>query len=175
MGRPKKVQTEPEKLSSGSKEPAIDPPKYVNKDDFDKLSNRVEKILDVVEKIVDNNKVEPEKQALIVQTSSEDVSDNSQLPLQYQRIFEKYFDPEDGFTARLTFPDSDAKGNEMGGIMFTIVVPNKLSNATKAHLDYYKVDMRSKPLQAGAIANGIENWCKLVASNLKYNRKFKIK
>ncbi len=76
-------------------------------------------------------------------------------------IFEEYFDPKDGFKAELSFDNN---------IEFTIDVPLKFSNASEAHLTYYKIDKRNKVLVAGNIEGGIADWCKLVAKNLKYNR-----
>jgi hypothetical protein len=70
--------------------------------------------------------------------------DGEYLPPQYKNIFEKYFDPTDGFTARLTFPEVDEKNKETGGITFTIFVPEKFSNAGSAYLKMYKVDLRSR-------------------------------
>jgi hypothetical protein len=95
------------------------------------------------------------------------------LPDQYKTVFEKYFNPEDGFSASLEFPSMDDKGNEAGGIMFTIVVPNKFSNANEAYLKYYKRDLRSKALQPGAVAKGIDEWCKRVAKNLRYDKRLR--
>lgn len=101
--------------------------------------------------------------------------DGEYLPPQYKQIFEKYFDPTDGFTARLTFPEVDEKNKETGGITFTIFVPPKFSNAGEAYLKMYKVDLRSRALQPSNIAAGIDEWCKAVAKNLHYNRNIKTK
>jgi len=97
------------------------------------------------------------------------------LPPQYKQIFEKYFDPADGFTARLTFPDIDDKGRESGGITFTIFVPLKFSNTDDAYRKMYKQDLRTRALQPHNIGKGIEDYCRIVARNLKYNRTIKTK
>jgi hypothetical protein len=91
------------------------------------------------------------------------------LPPVYQAIFEKYFDPEDGFEARFEMPAKNAKGHT-SGFMFSIIVPMKFSNALDAYRDFYKVDIRSKALRGDDVAKTIEEWCKLVARNLKYDR-----
>lgn len=101
--------------------------------------------------------------------------DGEYLPPQYKQIFEKYFDPTDGFTARLTFPEVDEKNKETGGITFTIFVPEKFSNAGPAYLKMYKVDLRSRALQPSNIAAGIDEWCKAVSKNLHYNKNIKTK
>lgn len=169
MGRPKKNQ---ELLVNSDSETPNSPVKYITADEFEDFQN---KVLGILEKVVNNDGNKEQKKEIFEDNSSVAKLNEEGLPPQYQKIFEKYFDPDDGFSARLNFPEQDEKGNEMGGIMFTIVVPNNLSNATKAYLDFYKVDLRSKPLQPGAIANGIDNWCKMVAKNIRYDRKFKIK
>ncbi len=97
------------------------------------------------------------------------------MPPNYKRVFEKYFDPEDGFTARLAFPETRENGSEDGGITFTIFVPEKFSNVTEAHKSLYKIDLRTRALQPHNIAKGIEDWCARVAKNLKYNKNIKTK
>lgn len=97
------------------------------------------------------------------------------LPPQYQKVFEKYFDPTDGFTARLTFPEVDEQGRETGGITFTIVVPLKLSNTDDGYRKMYKQDLRTRALQPHAISKGIEEWCAAVSRNLKYNKNLRTK
>mgnify|MGYP001608388157 CR=1 FL=1 len=101
--------------------------------------------------------------------------DRGYMPPQYQRIFEKYFDPNDGFEARLNFPEIDDKGRETGGITFTIVVPLALSNAQDAYKQFYKADLRTRALRPDGISKGIDDWCRLVSKNLKYNRFAKMK
>ena len=98
------------------------------------------------------------------------VEDNSVMPTQYQKIFEKHFDPADGFTGRLTFPEIDENGKESGGLTFAILVPKKFSNATDAWMQFYKTDLRVKALSASDLAGGISKYCELVAKNLNYNR-----
>lgn len=97
------------------------------------------------------------------------------LPAQYQTVFEKYFDPIDGFTARLVFPETDEKGRENGGINFTICVPLKFSNTDDGYRKMYKVDLRTRALMPHNIAKGIEEWCAKVQQNLKYNKNLKTK
>lgn len=103
-----------------------------------------------------------------------ELSNNILLP-HYQKVFEKYFDPEDGFTARMSFPEIDEKGNENGGITFTIFVPMKFSNTDDGYRKMHKEDLRTRALLAHNIAKGIDEWCKAVANNLKYNRNLRTK
>lgn len=83
------------------------------------------------------------------------------LPPQYEAVFAKYFDRNDGFSAEMDYLSRNS---------FAIFVPQKFSNATPAYLDFYKRDVRSKVLRGDNIADGIEEWCKLVARNLHYDR-----
>ena len=86
------------------------------------------------------------------------------LSEEQNKIFIKYFDPEDGFTATI-----DGEG------IFKIIVPLSLSNATQAHKDFYKFDYRTKKVDQNNVLGSIEAYCKLVAQNLQYNRQIRIK
>ena len=114
-------------------------------------------------------------QALVEAGANAGPDGNAHLPPQYQKIFEKYFDPKDGFEARLNFPEIDDQGRESGGITFTIVVPVKFSNAGDAYLKHYKVDIRTRALRPDNVGKGIVDWCIRVAKNLHYNRHIKTK
>lgn len=56
-----------------------------------------------------------------------------------------------------------------GGTLFTVVIKTELSNAPKEYLERMGTDRRSKEIGAEGIS-GVENWCKLVAQNLKKGR-----
>lgn len=100
---------------------------------------------------------------------------NGFLPEQYQKIVDKHFDPADGFSARLNFPEMDDSGREMGGITFTIIVPQKFTNMSDAAQKFYKTDVRLVALRPENIIRGIDSWCGKVAKNIKYNRKAVVK
>ena len=53
-----------------------------------------------------------------------------------------------------------------GGVIFTVVIKNELSNSPKDYLERMKVDRRSREIGAEGIS-GVEIWCKLVRANLK--------
>lgn len=90
--------------------------------------------------------------------SASATSSNYTLNPAHQAIFEEYFDPKDGFEARMDYP------------YFTIIVPMKFSNADAAWKKYYKTDTRMKFLKHDNIEGGMRDWCKLVARNLQYDR-----
>ncbi len=100
---------------------------------------------------------------------------NGALPPQYQRMFEKFFDPADGFEGRLNFPEIDEKGRETGGLTFTIIVPDKFSNMNDGYKKMYKHDLRTKALMPHNMAQGIQTWCEMVAKNLRYNKNLQTK
>ena len=79
--------------------------------------------------------------------------------------FEKYFDQTDGFKAWYNVNTN----------VFTIEVPLKFSNTTPAYRVLYKQDLRSKRVDQNNILGSIDNWCMMVAKNLKYNRQIKLK
>lgn len=111
----------------------------------------------------------------LVEAAEAGPDSNNHLPSQYQRVFEKYFDPKDGFEARLNMPEIDDEGRESGGITFSILVPLKFSNAGEAYLKHYKVDVRTRALRPDNVGKGIVDWCIRVAKNLHYNRNLRSK
>lgn len=140
---------------------------FVNKkiDDFvQKQEEQNNRILGLLEAIVNKDKsivedVKREENRVKVEAKP------STLPALYEEVFSKYFDREDGFDAIF-----DEKG-----LTFTIIIPNNLSNRTEAEKSFYKEDLRSKRIELNNIIGGIENWCKLVCQNLKYNKNIKLK
>ena len=107
-------------------------------------------------------RVTNQKQIEAIKEASAEASNYALNPA-YQKIFNEYFDSEDGFTARLE------------GVYFTIIVPLKFSNANDAWKSFYKVDTRMKALKPDNIENDMREWCKLVQTNLKYNRNVRLK
>jgi hypothetical protein len=53
-----------------------------------------------------------------------------------------------------------------GGTIFTLVIQEKFSNASAEYMERTKTDRRSKEIGNEGI-EGVEQWCKLVAANLK--------
>ena len=145
----------------------------LNKDlsDFkEEVGNKFERILDILEGVVNKDKkigqVLPEVNVPRV-TASTLVGGQESIDLspEQQAIFEKYFDTADGFRASFNVKDS----------LFTITVPIELSNASDAHKSYYNSDLRVKKVDQNNILNSIDTYCALVAQNLRYNRKIKLK
>jgi len=119
------------------------------------------KILGALESIMnDDKKVEP-----ITEKEEETEEEIVKLTKQQRDIFEHYFDPADDFTAWY-----DINLN-----IFTIQVPVKLSNVSEAHKALYKNDLRSKKVDPNNILGSMKHWCTLVAQNLKYEKRIKLK
>ncbi len=149
---------------------------FVDKTEFDSFRSETQASLKAVLDAIEAKSVAPAPVTTQVRAESKqdavaaDPYTNGYLPQQYQNVFEKYFDPTDGFTARLTFPEVNDQGQETGGINFTIFVPLKLSNTDDGYRKMYKQDLRTRALLPHNIAKGIDDWCKAVANNLKYNK-----
>ncbi len=58
-----------------------------------------------------------------------------------------------------------------GGLIFTVVIKKEHSNALDNYLEVHKEDRRSKEIGAEGIG-GVENWCKLIAQNLKRGKSY---
>lgn len=155
-------------------------PETISRKDFDDFKNETrENINKLLEFLMENNKTattitkkSENEETLATYFNKETlVAYGSALPVEYLPIFEKYFDESDGFCGRWKMP----KANESSNIMFSILIPEKFSNATSAHLNYYKIDVRSKPMNLQNIGQGIDDWCRLVAQNINYNKKYQFK
>jgi len=151
--------------------PIVDESKFVSKDDF---TNFQSKIVDVLQNLSDKieaqkapernvlmaSKPEEQKKIFAQRPSNEPVVHNlDSISPEYQAIFEKYFDVNDGFKAMLK------------GVNFQIEVPLTLSNAIEAYKDFYKKDIRHKVLDGNDIEGSMERYCKQVCQNLHYNRR----
>lgn len=58
-----------------------------------------------------------------------------------------------------------------GGTLFTVVIKKDFSNAPDDYLNRHKEDRRSKEIGQEGIG-GVENWCKLIAQNLKRSKSY---
>lgn len=131
-------------------------------DDFkEEVKKTNDKILGALESIINKD----EKPDILPEKPEEKESEIAKLTEKQREIFEHYFDPTDGFEAWY-----DINKN-----IFTINVPMKMSNTTPAYQSYYKQDLRSKKVDPNDILGSIKKWCELVASNLKYERRIRLK
>lgn len=161
----KKIEQE---TGSGNKEPKDT---FVSKSDFNSFKDSV---VGILENISNKLNSEPERKVMMATENKKDDAGSvgsapSNEPVvhnlipEYQMIFDKYFDMEDGFKAMLK------------GVNFKIEVPLKLSNAQEAYKVYYKNDIRHKVLDGHDVEGSMEKYCKLVANNLNYKKNIKLK
>jgi hypothetical protein len=146
--------------------------KYVSKEDFEGFKTSVVSIL---ENISNKLNSEPERKVMTATVKEDKIDAGSvstspssepvvhNLIPEYQVIFDKYFDMDDGFKGMIK------------GVNFKIEVPLKLSNAQEAHKTFYKNDIRHKILDGHDMEGSIDKYCKLVAQNLNYKRNIKLK
>ncbi len=131
---------------------------------FDTVKGLLENLVNK-DKAANVLRVNKEDTTAIQSTPVASASSDVRLTSEQQTIFEKYFDPADGFTASYNILES----------IFTISVPLSLSNADNAYKQYYKKDLRSKKVDQNNPLGSIDAYCALVAQNLKYDKKIKIK
>ncbi|MFA7662763.1 MAG: hypothetical protein WCX88_02495 [Patescibacteria group bacterium] len=162
----KKKMAEGRAKAKLAKTAVLDPPIQSDlKQELDDFKQEVRKqndsILGILEKIV--NKDEPVAPlAPVEEKTEESIVD---LSPKQKEIFEYYFDITDGFKAWY-----DVNNN-----IFTIEVPMNMSNTNEAYRALYKQDLRSKKVDSNNILGSIKEWCILVASNLKYERRIRLK
>lgn len=65
----------------------------------------------------------------------------------------------------------EVKHLRSGGLIFTVVINEKYSNAADDYLKMYVEDKRSREIGSEGIG-GVENWCKLISQNLKRQKAF---
>lgn len=132
---------------------------FVSREDFEKSKRETDEKLDRILNIIS---AKEEVEAEVTEPFTGNVGN---LPSEFQAVFMKNFDPNDGFTA-----EYDPIENT-----FAVIVPPKFSNSIPANMDYYKVDRRMKKLEIGNPLGTIDAWCKKVVANLRYNKNIQTK
>ena len=88
----------------------------------------------------------------------------AELDPKFKVLFEKHFDPADGFKAQENHPDRNR---------VTIFVPETFSNASDAHWKFFKNDIRScSPIKetGDQYYEEVEKFLQRVVKNLRYDR-----
>ena len=142
----------------------------LNKDlqDFkEDVGGKFDNIKTLLEGIVNKDKTENTVREEYKAPSKKEFKKPEEVELtdQQNEIFEKYFDARDGFKSKYS-PDES---------LFVIYVPLELSNASDAYKSYYKSDRRAIKVDQNNQLGSIEEYCKLVCQNLRYDRKISIK
>jgi hypothetical protein len=137
----------------------------VSVEDFNSFKEETKKtnetILNALESLLNKD---PKKEIL---EPVEEKTESEIVPLtaKQKEVFDYYFAETDGFTSWY-----DINKN-----IFTIEVPMALSNTTPAYRALYKRDLRSKKVDSNDILGSIKAWCILVAQNLKYEKRIRLK
>jgi len=163
MGVKNKSMTEEQKqkMAEGRAKAKENVPKSELEQFKEETNKKIDKILGAVEGLLNKD----ERPDILPEKVEEEESEIAKLTPKQREIFEHYFDPTDGFEAWY-----DINKN-----IFTINVPMKMSNTTPAYQSYYKQDLRSKKVDPNDILGSIKKWCELVAQNLKYERRIRLK
>lgn len=145
-------------------------PVYATKEDLNKVTDA---LLEITKSLNDlknpyGNKPEPtvattpeKPKEPEVNVPKEEVSNPDKMPV--PPAWRKMVDETLGldFGIDLVYPQSGS------GFLFKIIVPPEKSNASLAHKEYYKVDIRTKAISYAEGIEGVKKFCELVATNLK--------
>ena len=139
---------------------------FVTQEKFDALSDSVGQLVGLVKQSLEKSNEAAEKVAASIP--------ETQLEKDIKKAGPKHITPVN--------PEWEEKAREIigadvvdhcemehlrsGGIMFTVVIKKEKSNASESYLQMHKEDRRTREVGAEGIA-GVENWCKLIAQNLK--------
>jgi hypothetical protein len=133
----------------------------VSKKEFDELKSSVSDLVGLVKEMaktkVDTPETPTEKEVKLA------TFDNNPVNPEWERMAKEIIgEPLDH--CEVAYP-------KRGGVLFTIVIKTEMSNAPKDYLERMKVDRRTREI-GNEGQEGVEAWCRLVASNLKNARKF---
>jgi hypothetical protein len=141
--------------------------KTVSKVEFDKLSDSVEKLAGLVSGLVDKISTPKVEEKPVVEVKDDAKPEAVPVPPAWRKIVDDTLGAD--FGVDVVYPESGA------GFKFRIIVPLKKSNASQAHLEFYKVDVRTKAISYSEGIEGVRAFCELVAKNLgiiKQNRQY---
>lgn len=130
----------------------------VSREEFSQLSKSVESLASIVTNFIDKigqPPVAPEKKEVVPEPEKPSASI---VPPAWREIINKTLGPD--FGVDVVYPESGTS------FQLKIIVPKEKSNASQAHLDFYKVDVRSKSLSYSEGIDGVRKYCELVAKNL---------
>ncbi len=88
------------------------------------------------------------------------------IPPEYREIVDSTLNKDFGIEIE-PFPDQMA-------FQFTIVVPEKYTDASPAYLDMYKRDLRPKVITYAEGMNGVREWARRVYENLPLDTRTKV-
>ena len=149
--------SEPVKPPKKEKKPKTE---YATKED---LGEMMEMMKMVVDRMDSNSKDVPAVQAGVATdpVPMNKLSEEPEVipvPPQWRKLVDDILGPE--FGINVVYPSSGS------GFMFKLIVPMDKSNASAAHKEFYKVDVRTKAIQYNEGVDGIKKFLELVKTNL---------
>ena len=142
----------PKKATVAAKKPA---PSYVTTETFDKFA---EGVLSALERIAQPVAAAPAAAPIpeaVAKAKPDAYTVNDEWDEEARKIIGDAVD------------HTEVKHERNGGVKFTVVIKNEMSNAPEAYLSYVKTDRRTKEVGAEGIGGVIE-WCKLIKQNLSH-------
>lgn len=150
-------------MAAASKKPKQKAPVKagVSREEFDKLADNVGTLVDLFTKDREERAKAPpiavQETAIEKEVRKAAPDENPVNPAWKEKAEEILGDALDH--CEVMFP-------KRGGTIFTVIVKEEVSNAPTEYMDRMKVDRRSREIGNEGI-EGVEQWCKLVAANLK--------
>lgn len=147
-----KKHNDPPKNEEANEKPESEQmdPRYASKSDINELKELMMGFA--------KGPAQPVKMAERVQADSE-LPDTSPVPPKYRMLVDDILGPE--FGVNLVYPDTGS------GFLFKVIVPREKSNASQAHLEFYKSDIRTKAIGYQEGIEGVQKFLEKVARNLK--------
>lgn len=137
-------------------------PRYATKEDVNGINASLDKLTEMLTKPNKAMAIEQAPTTKPIVTVDPEKSDKSPVPPKWRQVVDEILGPD--FGINVVYPDT---GN---GFLFKLIVPLDKSNADKAYLELYKVDIRTKSLSYSDGIDGVRKYCELVKSNLKVNK-----
>ncbi len=138
-------------------------PEFVSKAEFDKLSNSVGDLVELI-KSGALSQPAPAAAAATPEQAKEDKEAAKATANKYT------VNPEWEDLAREIIGEAvdhtEIQYIKGGGLMFTVVIKTEFSNSPADYLERYKSDRRSKEVGSEGEA-GVRQWCELIRNNLK--------
>ena len=133
----------------------------------DSLADSVEKVLELFAKSQEATKTEPQK---VVEAQAKSAEPNNAYlePVPPEWIADLKAKLE-AIKMGEALDHCEVDYPKNGLPRYTIVIKNEFSNASSSHLQYYKVDRRTVPVEKGL--ESVKAWNTLVAQNLRLNPK----
>lgn len=142
--------------------------KFVTEERFAQLESSMGAILDLLEKQA-QKPVEPAPAAAAGLTPATPVETPAEASVRKAGANQIPMNPEWEERAREIIGEAvdhcEIQYLKNGGVIFTVVIKKEMSNERTDYLNYYGSDRRSKEIGAEGI-EGVDNWCKLIKSNL---------